>query len=70
MVKTIFFIKYFVHTSLRQPSLAQLVERGTVVKKFALTSQGLRFNPGTEDFTYLTFWLNVYLSLYTASAHI
>ena len=39
-------------------------------EKFALTSQGLRFNPGTEDFTYLTFRLNVYLSLHTASAHI
>ena len=36
-------------------------------EKFALTSQGLRFNPDTED---LTFWLNVYLSLHTASAHI
>ena len=35
------------------PSLAQLVERGTVVKK--LTSQGLRFNPGTGDNYVLSF---------------
>ena len=34
------------------PSLAQLVERGTVVKK--LTSHGLRFDPGTGD-TYVLY---------------
>ena len=35
------------------PSLAQLVERGTVVKK-KLTSQGLRFNPGTGDLFFIS----------------
>ena len=36
------------------------------MKKFALTSQGLRFNPGTKDFIYLTFWLNVCVTTVTA----
>ena len=36
----------------RQPSLAQLVERGTVVKK-TLPSHGLRFNSGTGDLIFL-----------------
>ena len=36
------------------PSLAQLVERGTVVKK--VTSQGLRFNSGTGDNYVLLFF--------------
>ena len=36
------------------------------MKKFALTPQGLRFKPGTEDFIYLTFWLNVCVATVTS----
>ena len=42
------------------PSLAQLVERGTVVKK-KLTSHGLRFNSGTGD----NYVLSVYREICT-----
>ena len=44
------YVKYVV--SHRQPSLAQLVERGTVVK---LPSHGLRFNSGTGDVIFMFF---------------